>query len=377
MSCIEAIFAKNFRGQTFHDDLVGQKHLYTAPVGTGKSTRVNALQLLITGSIPAAGLSKKIGDIMAAMCQESAEEMRVGARISGTTYERVIRRTKTGGATQKFYVNGENANKNVFEMSLHTHSIRIADLQSFVDLSEEKKQQHLFALFPPSGDIQELSSELTQKKERLKKIKAKMREQKEIVKTLKSSRAMLNLPAKSLPEVENEIEGRKAELEAFQKEMAERKGRIAAEKEADNLAAESPAVSSNMASTEEPPFDESAYQADVQQPVPETPVQESEASDPFSLSNPENAKLMDKLYSKTEGKSSVPEPSHAKTTPYVLETALHDMAPKGATATATVANAMAAIGKALSAQDCAGMCAVNLVYKQQLKKLKKAGIIHD
>lgn len=344
---IESVFAKNFRGLTFHDDLEGLRHLYTAPVGAGKSSRSMALQLLLNGTIPVAGLSKKIGDIFTTMCPAGETELRVGAVINGNKYERVLRKTKTGGASAKFYLNGDAVTKSAFEMSIFSHGIRIADLQSFIDLSPEKKQQHLLSLFPPSGDIQSVNKEISEKTELLNKYRKKGAEQCEIVKSLKTSRATLNLPAATLAELENDIAGKKAELEEFQKEMAEQRGRYQAE--STNAAAESSSVSTDPV-------------------VEETGI----STDPFSMSNPETAKVLDDLYAKKASRQAAPVASTASPAKCP-----ENIPAKEAEDTAgeleILREAFANIRSALDAQSCAGMCTVNLVHKRYTNKLKKAG----
>lgn len=200
---ITRIYASGFKGLDFDQSLEAHT-LIVGRVGSGKSSRPLALALLVTGGLPGTGIARTNSEIFHAV--GSGDTLTVGVEIDGqTTLERSYKRKKDGSVGCDFRINGERALKNLFEVEIDRQGISIADVAGFLALSDAKKVDELFRLFPPAGDVRGLSSAITSAKERIAKIESDIKAREQSCQSLASSIAELSLPAGSLPEVQAEI----------------------------------------------------------------------------------------------------------------------------------------------------------------------------
>lgn len=99
------------------------------------------------------------------------DTMTVGIEIDGgKTLERTYRHKKDGSVSCDCRVDGERTAKNLFEVELDRQGIGIADVAGFLALSDAKKVDELFRLFPPAGDVRGLNASISRAKERISQI---------------------------------------------------------------------------------------------------------------------------------------------------------------------------------------------------------------
>lgn len=198
---IKRVFAKGFKGLDF-DQALEPYTVITGRVGSGKSARALALILLVTGGLP--GIARTNGDVFRAVC--GGDELTVGIETSsGKVLERSFRRGKKGSIGGSFRVDGEGTPKHLFEVALEKEGIAVADVASFLALSDAKKIDELFRLFPPAGNVLGLKAAISKSKERIAQLEADIRAKEESCKSLAVGIADLKLPAGNLPEVQTEI----------------------------------------------------------------------------------------------------------------------------------------------------------------------------
>lgn len=227
---ITKIFAQGFKGLDFEQPLAART-LITGKVGSGKSARVLALTLLVTGSVPGTGIAKRGGDILDTL--GSGDSLSVGLELDdGTTLERTFKRNKRGAATQSYRVMGDSVPKGQFELTLASSGVRIVDLPGFLSMSGSKKVDEIFRLFPPQGDIAKINRQIEDAKAKASEEKDRLKGLDQSIEGLTTQLANMQLPATTLPQVKDDLAKVESDLEATLREQAEEDGRLKAEAEA-------------------------------------------------------------------------------------------------------------------------------------------------
>lgn len=145
---ISKIFATDFKGRSFEQPL-DRLAIILGPNGSGKSARSQALQLAVMGFIP--GGAKTNPEILDAF--GSADRLVVGFEAGGYRFERGFGRSGSGTVNQGFRVNGSRASKEFFAQALgQVGAPKVIDISAFLALSDQKKLDAIFDLFPPEGD---------------------------------------------------------------------------------------------------------------------------------------------------------------------------------------------------------------------------------
>ncbi len=201
---IEAISAKSFKGQTF-DQPIGQKTLFIGKNGIGKSARTQALQLCLLGYVPAETPKKKNADIMDSFASEDA--MVVGVTAGGTKYERRFYRAKSGQVSQKYRINGGSWNTTAKEFAVAISKVPMPlDLSIFLGMSDQKKIDHLFELYPPKAGVADLNRKIEKLADEIKFNQKEMRENDALVASLEKKISDMEMPPGTLAETRQEIE---------------------------------------------------------------------------------------------------------------------------------------------------------------------------
>lgn len=220
---ITRIYAQGFKGLDF-DQSLALRTLIMGRVGSGKSSRSLALALLATGGLAGTGIARTNAEIFKAV--GSGDTLTVGIEIDGgTTLERIYKR-KNGTVSCDCRVNGERTAKNLFEVELDRQGISIADVAGFLALSDAKKVDELFRLFPPAGDVRGLNASISRTKERISKIEGDIRAKEQFRQGIAMSIAELKLPAGTLPEVQAEIVRTEREYQGARDEMVREQARL-------------------------------------------------------------------------------------------------------------------------------------------------------
>lgn len=220
---IKRIFANGFKGMDF-DQPLGQRSILVGKVGSGKSSRSLALALLVSGAMPNTGIGRTNADIFNAVA--SGDSFTVGVETDdGKRLERIYRRGPKGSVSCSYRVDGETTPKNLFELELDHEGFSMADVAAFHALSDAKKIDELFRLFPPQGDVRGINAVIAQTKEAISRIEADIKAREQSCQNLGKAIADMELPAGTLPEIQAQIAQLEREYQEARDEMVREKTR--------------------------------------------------------------------------------------------------------------------------------------------------------
>ena len=198
---LTSISAKGFRGLEF-DQSLSPKTLFVGNNGAGKSARSDAAIFLLTGSLPGKALPDLILDTYG-----SDNKMSVGGRINGTRFDRILSRDKKGTVTQTMMLNTRKAKKEEFAVALvEAKAPKVVDLSAFISLSNQKKIDYIFELFPPAEDLGKLKDEIQALQEKINAKHADIRDGEKLIASLTETKAGMQLPSGTLAETRAAIE---------------------------------------------------------------------------------------------------------------------------------------------------------------------------
>ena len=221
---ITRIYAHGFKGMDF-DQSLALRTVITGRIGSGKSSRALALALLVTGSLPGTGIAKSNSDILNVV--GNGDSLTVGLEFDdGVTRERSYKRKKNGAVGCEYRNAGESVPKNLFELELDRRGVSIADVSAFLALSDAKKVDELFRLFPPAGDVRGLGAAITRAKERISELESAIKGKEQSCRSITESLASLNLPSGSLPEVQAAIVQTERAYQAARDELTRERARL-------------------------------------------------------------------------------------------------------------------------------------------------------
>jgi len=205
---IASVTAHNFKGATFQAPLGGLT-LVVGPNGAGKSSRSQALQLAVLGYVPGAG--KRNADILEAFHDGKGKDLRAGIVLeSGTKLERRFARSRSGAVSMEMYAGGIKCNAPEFARALA--DVAVVDLSVFLGLSDARKIDELFRLFPPSGNVRDIAAKIEAQAKRITALEREEREALSIVSNLTVRRTKIELPAGTMADKQAEIDRAEADL---------------------------------------------------------------------------------------------------------------------------------------------------------------------
>ena len=254
---IAGIYAHNFKGATFTATLRGLT-LVVGPNGAGKSARSQALQLAVLGYVP--GIGKRNGDIMDAFLSEGGKDLRAGITLeSGHKLERRFSRSRTGTVSMEMYSGGIKCKPD--ESARALADVAVVDLSVFLGLSDARKVDELFRLFPPSGNVCDLAAKIEAQAKRIAALEREERDAASMVSNLTVRRSRIELPAGSMADKQNEIDKAEADLRQARADLEAE--RIAAAREEEQAAAEARRIEAAR-------VEEQTRARQAQQPAPAT-----------------------------------------------------------------------------------------------------------
>lgn len=194
---ITQVKAEGFKGQTFVQDL-DESTLLIGPNGAGKSARTQALTLALLGYIPGSG--KTNAEILDTF--GSGDELTVGVTVGNKIFERGYFRTKAG-VSQGFKFNGKKVSKDVFTSFLAKSGGPTAiDIGVFMGLSDQKKIDFIFDLYPSEQDLSKLIFEIEKTREGINALTQKAKSTEDAAARLAASRASMQLPTGTMAELQ-------------------------------------------------------------------------------------------------------------------------------------------------------------------------------
>ena len=202
---IEHIKTKGFKGFDISEP-VHPKTIYTGKNKSGKSSRSHAIALTILGYIPfAAKTNKKAADILNDF--GVGDSLTTAITLNGVEFERHFSRAGSGSVSQRLRVDQKKVSASDFAVDLsRAGDPRIVDVNDFMLMSDQKKIDVLFSLFPPDADLKSLESKIDNAKTTVNELQAKERTFLSVIQRLTASKNDIQLPAGSLPEIRANIE---------------------------------------------------------------------------------------------------------------------------------------------------------------------------
>ena len=205
---IDTVVAVGFKGLEFSYDLK-RLNLVIGPMGCGKTSISDVIELITTGRIAGAGKTNQA--IMDAFATN--EKMYVGVSTNDQTFERRFIRNKKGTVSQKFRAGNSFVTKEDFISAFSTAGRpAIFNLNAFMLLSDEKKINKVFELYPPKGDVFSIHEKIEQVAEELNELNTNAAKLEGTIRKLTVDQAKIEMPPGSLAEIQQEIEKTAAEI---------------------------------------------------------------------------------------------------------------------------------------------------------------------
>ena len=196
---ISKITGKDFKGLSFEQPL-GRLNIFIGPNGSGKSARTQALILAVMGYIP--GGAKKNAEILDSY--GTAETMVVGFEIEGVLLSRGFVRSSSGTVSQGYKMAVAPVKEGEFLKAMAKYGDpKIVDISAFMDLSDQKKIDAVFSLYPPAGDVNKIQGEIDSTREKINTLVAKARTSEAAAARLVAAKPPL--PAGTLADVTGKI----------------------------------------------------------------------------------------------------------------------------------------------------------------------------
>jgi DNA repair exonuclease SbcCD ATPase subunit len=201
---IDKVSCQDFKGQTFEYN-IGQKTIITGPKGSGKSSISQAIQLSILGYIPSEKPKKRPMDIFSAFSSKNTKAFRVGVQQGKTTYTKNFRRAPSGSVSIKYVVGTGKYSEVDYKAALKSLPTPL-DLSTFTSLSDQKKLDMLFELFPPAGNVIKMQADIDSCKDKISSTRDNIDSLKKTITRLSKARSELDLPSGTLADVRQEIQ---------------------------------------------------------------------------------------------------------------------------------------------------------------------------
>ena len=210
--------ATSFKGWTGDQELT-ERTLFIGPNGAGKSARSQALQLAVNGGVIVAG--KTNDDILSTFGE--GDKLIVGVEIDGKyLFERGYVRKSDGSVSQGYKVNGAKASKEFFMKSLGESGAPVVlNVADFMTLSDQKKIEALFALYPPTGDVSSVQGKIDEAKTRINALTQKVKTSEQAAARIAASKMQIQVPAGTLAEIDAEIAKLERDLSTARNNLTE------------------------------------------------------------------------------------------------------------------------------------------------------------
>jgi len=216
---ITHVKARNFKGMRI-DQPLEKQNIIIGPNGSGKSSRTKALELALLGYVPEVG--KRNQDTWEAF--GSGDHLTVSVFINGYEFERSFWPGKNGSVSQTMRVNQRKVSKDDFAKKLANQGDpRVLDLHAFLALSDKKKIEWIFSVFPPQGNLSKLDSDLEKAKTQLNNSRADHKSTQDSINSLQRQRNELELPSGTLSDIKAKIQEKEKELEQAIKDAQQAK----------------------------------------------------------------------------------------------------------------------------------------------------------
>jgi len=218
--------SEGFKGLDFSQDLK-QYNLVVGPMGVGKSAISDAIMLAINGYVPCAGKTNQ-----ATMDTFSGNgKLFVKVDSNGKSFERRFVRSPKGTVSQKFRIGERTVSKEAFISGFaEAGKPAILNLSEFLELSDQKKIDLIFDLYPPKEDIKGLVDDIEKHTNHLNDLHTSIKTQEKVIEKLTLEKAEIELPSGTLAEITRDIERTTAEVKLARKNLRDQEKREAEQK---------------------------------------------------------------------------------------------------------------------------------------------------
>ena len=346
---ISKVTATGFKGCDFEQDL-SERTLFVGPNGAGKSARSQALQLAVNGGVIGAG--KTNDDILSTFGE--GDKLVVGVEIDGKyLFQRGFVRGPSGSVSQGYKAGGVKVSKDYFMKALGESGAPVVlNVADFMALSDQKKIEALFQLYPPAGDISAVQGKIDTSKEKINSLAAKVKTSEQAAARIASSKSQIQVPAGTLAEVDAQISALETELKETQDNLTQI--RLEEQRAADELKAKDEAErkeKERIAAAEKAKAEKAAAETTA---ITDEAVQKSLAERPGEMS-----KKCEALFGEKKANPLMDQyPSVAQ-------------AVQGVIANNGSAASIQAIITAMDEAGCES-CAAKMIARRELRKFKEA-----
>lgn len=253
---ITSVHARDFMGRSF-DMEIGQRTILFGPNGSGKTAVTSTIQLALIGYVPGVDIkaNQRIHELYA-----TGKKMVVGVKIDGVRFGRAFNKTPSGTVTAAYYMRDSKVSKVDFDTELgRAGAPSIFDLSQWTKLSDHKKAEQLFNLYPPGADLDGLSSDIDAARRKVNDLDGKRRAAEQTIQTLSAKLAQMEKPPGTLEDILAEIEQGENDLAELKADLSAEKRAQAEKAESERLALESAKV--DVESREKPAQSNSGPQA--------------------------------------------------------------------------------------------------------------------
>jgi len=226
---IQHIKTKGFKGFDINE-AVHDKTIYTGKNKSGKTSRGMAIALTTLGFIPfAAKVNKKPADILNDF--GAGNTLTTSIVCNDVEFERHFSKSSKGSVSQRLRVDKKKVSASDFAVALsNAGNPKIIDVVDFMSMSDQKKIDTLFTLYPPKADLKDLDSQIDKAKKTVNELQAQERTFTSVIQRLTASKAEIELPAGSLAETKAGIEKLTIQVKDAQENLKQLEIAEAAEK---------------------------------------------------------------------------------------------------------------------------------------------------
>ncbi len=227
---ITNVILNNFKGRTETVEL-DQCNIFFGPNGSGKSAITEGVTLALTGYVR--GVKRQNQEIYRKMFSGiddpfASTEHSVGFVFQSegirNEFKRAFSPGKGESIAQEYFVNGKKVSKDKYSGEMiKCHIPGIFDIESFIELSDDKKINAIFERFGDLDDSIEIESKIDAAKTEINRLNSLIKVNTGVSQKLSISRAEYELPSGSLAEVNNDIEKIEAELKLANKHLTKLK----------------------------------------------------------------------------------------------------------------------------------------------------------
>lgn len=201
---ITHVKTKGFKGFDI-DEGIHFKTIFCGENTSGKSSRGAAIALAILGFIPfAAKTTKNNAEILKDFGQ--GKTLTVSVICNGVEFERHFSRSEKGTVSQRLRVNKKKYSAADYSLELFkAGNPQIVSVNDFIAMSDQKKIDTLFEIFPPEADLKNLDNQIDTVKKTISDLEKSKGKATGAVQRLTESKNEIELPVGTLAEIQEEI----------------------------------------------------------------------------------------------------------------------------------------------------------------------------